>query len=139
MDKAAAFLEWAKGWEPLEGYLKLNALTIAPGEASTSPEASERVIRSYIDGTADRVYRAQMRIVLRWSDGYDDVNAEADALANSWAAWVNSQYQLGNVPAWEGAEITDIRTAENMAALNVAMQDDSTAIYLFTAEIYYTE
>lgn len=138
MSKAAAFLEWAKGWPYLDGYIKLNALTIAPGEASANPLASERVIRQYIDGTADRVYRAQMRLVLRWSDGYDAVNADADRLANEWAEWVNAQFELGNVPAW-GAEITDIRTAEDMAALNVALQDESTAVYLFTAEIYYTE
>lgn len=138
MGKAAAFLEWAKGWPALDGYLKLNALTIAPGEASASPIASERVIRQYIDGTADRVYRAQMRLVLQWSDGYDAVNADADRLANEWAEWVNSQYALGNVPEWD-ADITDIRTAEDQAALNVALQDDSTAVYLFTAEIYYTE
>lgn len=138
MGKAAAFLEWAKGWPYLDGYLKLNALTIAPGEASANPLASERVIRQYIDGTADRVYRAQMRLVLRWSDGYDAVNADADRLANEWAEWVNAQFSLGNVPEWE-AEITDIRTAEDMAALNVALQDESTAVYLFTAEIYYTE
>lgn len=138
MSKAAAFLEWAKGWPYLDGYIKLNALTIAPGEASANPLASERVIRQYIDGTADRVYRAQMRLVLRWSDGYDAVNADADRLANEWAEWVNAQFSLGNVPEWE-AEITDIRTAEDMAALNVALQDESTAVYLFTAEIYYTE
>lgn len=138
MGKAAAFLEWAKGWPYLDGYIKLNALTIAPGEASANPLASERVIRQYIDGTADRVYRAQMRLVLRWSDGYDAVNADADRLANEWAEWVNAQFALGNVPEWD-AEITDIRTAEDMAALNVALQDESTAVYLFTAEIYYTE
>lgn len=138
MSKAAAFLEWAKGWPYLDGYIKLNALTIAPGEASANPLASERVIRQYIDGTADRVYRAQMRLVLRWSDGYDAVNSDADRLANEWAEWVNAQFSLGNVPAWD-AEITDIRTAEDMAALNVALQDESTAVYLFTAEIYYTE
>lgn len=139
MGKAEAFLEWAKGWPYLQGYLKLNALTVAPGEASVNPVASERIIRQYIDGSADRVYRAQMRLVLHWSDGYDAVNADADALANQWAAWVNSQYDLGNLPVWEGCEITDIRTAEDQAALNIALQDESSAVYLFTCEIYYTE
>ncbi len=138
-DKAKAFQDWAAGWPFLQGYLKVNALTIAPGEASANPLASERIINQYIDGTADRVYRAQMRLVLQWSDGYDSVNADAAKLANEWAAWVNSQYKLGNLPAWEGCEITDIRTAEDQAALNIALQDESTAVYLFTAEIYYTE
>ena len=137
-DKAAAALEWARGWPYLQGYLKLNALTIAPGEAGIVPLASERVVRSYIDGTADRVYRMQMRLVLRWSDGYDEVNADADALANEWAAWVRSQHPE-NVPDWPGAEITEITTAEDCAALNVALQDESTAVYLFTCEIHYTE
>lgn len=138
MSKADAFLEWAKGWPYLEGYLKVNALTIAPGEASVSPLSEDWAIREYIDGTADRVYRAQMRLVMDWSDGYDSVNVDADAVANKWADWVNSQYKLGNVPEW-GAEITGIRTAENVAALNIVLEDESTAVYLFTCEIYYTE
>ena len=138
-DKTPAVFDWLLTWPELDGYLKLNALLAQPREASFNVVPNEAVVESFIDGTARRRYTFQLKAVLPWSDGYDGVNAEADALVSSWHDWVSAQYGEGNVPLWTGAEITDIRPTENAPLLSFVYQDEGLAEYVFEAVIDYEE
>lgn len=135
--KAAAVLEWAKGWPDLGGYLKLNAITNKEGDAALNVVNNDAYVQRYIDGTAVRRYTVQLRIIAAWSDGYDPVNVEAEALAASWQDWVSEQYGLGNVP--EIGNVTSIEPVWNVPALNYVNQDEGLAEYIVQAVIEYEE
>lgn len=137
--KASAVFEWLLKWPALDGYLKFNAILTEPDAASFNVVPTETVVERYIDGTARRSYAFQLKAVLPWSAGYDPVNVEAEALVSSWLDWVSAQYALGNVPEWDGAQITDIRPTQNAPGLNFVYQDDGLAEYVFEAVIDYEE
>lgn len=139
-DKAQSALEWAKGWPHLDGYLKLNAIITDDNDATLDTTQTDSVIKKFIDGTAERVFTFQLRIIAAWSDGYDSTNVEAMKLASNWKDWVNSQYQVGNVPDFgEDAKITGIESPKNSPALNAVYKNDNLAEYLISAEIFYIE
>lgn len=137
--KANALYEWARTWPELGGYLKLGAILTEDGEACVNIVPNETTINRYIDGTADRRYSFQLKVILPWSAGYDETNRAAAELVSTWHDWVSAQYDLGNVPAWNGAHITSIKPSQNAPALNFVYQDDGLAEYVFEAEINYTE
>ena len=137
--KTQAMFEWAKGWPGLDGYLKLNAIVAEEGEASMSVVQNDAAVREYIDGTADREYTFQLRIVALWSGGYDPVNEAAESLAASWQDWVAEQYGEGNVPDFREAKVTGIRPVYNVPALNFVYQEEGLAEYLIQAVVEYTE
>lgn len=137
--KAEAVREWASGWPELDGFLKVNALVAEDGDAAFYPDpAEDDVVTSYIDGTADREYRMNLRLMLRWSDGFDPVNESSDRFASSWLDWVSAQYAAGNVPNWPGCEITAIKPA-SAPELIFVYQEDGLAEYRFGVVIEYTE
>lgn len=136
--KAKAVLEWAKGWEELDGFLKLNALITQEGQATLNTVTNDSIVQKYIDGTAIRHYTVQLKVITSWSDGYDPVNVEAERLASSWLDWVNRQFPE-NVPEWEGADITGIEALQNAPALNRVFENDSLAEYVIQAQITYIE
>lgn len=137
--KTKAALEWAKEWPQLDGYLKLNALITEDGEATFNTAYNDVAVDTYNDGTAKRQYTFQLRIMAPWSDGYDPVNIQAEQLAASWLDWVSEQYELGNLPEWEGVEFLSIEPAQNAPALNAVYKDESLAEYMIQAIITYVE
>ena len=134
--KTAAALEWAKTWPELDGFLKLNAILAQGGEASLNTAYSTDVIRSYIDGTERRQYIFMLKMMLPWSDGYDPVNVDANALIEKWRDWVDLQFP-NNVPNWD-CEIESIESLYDVPAITV-YADDSLAEYNFQARIIYEE
>lgn len=138
-NKTPAVFDWLLTWPELDGYLKLNAILAQANQAAFNVVPNEAVVESFIDGTARRRYTFQLKAVLPWSDGYDGVNADADRLVASWHDWVAEQYQKGNLPLWEDAQITDIRPTENAPGLNFVYQDEGLAEYVFEAVIDYEE
>lgn len=137
--KTQAAFEWAKGWEKLDGFLKLNALINQDGDATFSTAYNDREVIGYNDGTAKREYTFQLRVIAPWSDGYDSTNVEAERMATEWYDWVAEQFEKGNLPQWEGANIIGIDPINNAPALNAVFQDDSTAEYVIQALITYIE
>lgn len=135
--KAAAMLDWAKGWPDLGGYLKLNAIVNEEGDAAMNVVQNDAALVTYIDGTSVRRYTMQLRIVAAWSDGYDPVNVEAEALAASWQDWVSEQYGLGNLP--KIGNVTAIEPAWNVPALNYVNQDEGLAEYVVQVFVTYEE
>ena len=138
MGKAEAFLEWAKGWPELDGFLKLNAITTDEGDCSLNVVQNDAAVERYIDGTAVREFTFELRTIAPWSSGYDPVNLQAEAFAASWQDWVASQFP-GNVPDFGAAEVTAIEPSWNVPALNFVYQDDGLAEYLVQAKITYIE
>lgn len=138
--KTDAVLDWAKGWPELDGMLKLNALDAETvGDASLITDYNDYAINEYIDGTADRYFTVELRMVLGWSDGFDVTNAEAARLMESWMEWVSEQYPR-NVPDFGAkASVTGISPLQNMPVPAMVYPDSQTAEYSFTARIYYTE
>lgn len=138
--KTEAVRIWAAGWPELKGYLKLNALdTETPGDAAMMPTYNDPVISQYIDGTADRYYTVELRMVLAWSDGSNPVNTEATRLMESWLEWVSEQFP-SNVPDFgAGATVTDIQPLQNTPTPALVYAESQTAEYSFSARIYYTE
>lgn len=137
--KTAAMVEWAKGWPELGGYLKLNAFVTEDGEASISPVPTEGGGVRYIDGTEERRYRFQLRIMTVWSSGYDPVNEAAEAFAASWQDWVSEQNRLGNLPDFGDSPVLSVEPEYGVPALNFVYQDDGLAEYLIQAVVTYLE
>lgn len=135
--KTDAALEWAKTWPKLDGFLKLNAILAQDGDASFNTAYSTSVIEKYVDGTAKRQFVFMLKMMLPWSDGYDPVNEEANALMESWRDWVDEQFPA-NVPDFKGAEIDGIEALYDVPAVTV-YADESVAEYNFQARIIYTE
>lgn len=136
-DKTDAVLEWAKTWEPLDGFLKLNAIKNEDGDASMSTVFGDNEGEPFIDGTARREYTFMLKIMLPWSDGFDPTNAEANKLVTGWREWVDGQYDKGNVPEWD-CEIENIRSLYDVPAVTV-YPEESLAEYNFQARITYIE
>lgn len=143
--KTDAVVAWAKGWPELDGYLKLNAVSTEAGEhaINTVPSGSSVYndigIVEYVDGTAKREYTFALVMIADWSDGFDNVNAEANRLGESWVDWVASQYP-DNVPDFgDKTSISKIEPLYNMPSLAMVYQEDSLAKYMFQAKITYTE
>lgn len=135
--KTDAALEWAKTWPELDEYLKLNAILQTSDDASLETVFSTSEGIPYVDGTAQREYIFGLRMMLPWSDGFDDQNQRAIKLIERWRDWVDEQYP-SNVPDWDGAEIDGIEALYDVPAMTV-YQDESKAEYVFQAKITYTE
>lgn len=136
--KAEAVLEWARTWPELDGYLKLNATVAENGDASLNVVQGDSVVMKYIDGSAQRQWIFQLKVIVPWSDGHDEINEAAERFAASWQDWVASQYP-GNIPEWPNAEITGIEPQWNTPALNYIYEDGSLAEYVVQAVIDYIE
>lgn len=134
--KAKAAREWAKTWEQLDGYLKLNAINAQDEDAAIYTVPKDSKGEPYIDGTAEHEFTFGLKMMLPWSDGHDDINAKANELVEQWRDWVDEQYPE-NVPDW-GCEIEDIRALYDEPAVMV-YPEDSLAEYQFLARITYTE
>lgn len=135
--KTKAALEWAKTWEHLDGFLKLNAIKAKDDDASMTTVYSDSQGTPFIDGTARREFTFGLRLMLPWSDGYDEVNENANELVEKWRDWVDVQYP-NNVPDWQGAEIEAIEALYDVPAVTI-YEDDSLAEYRFMARITYVE
>lgn len=136
--KTQALKEWASGWPDLGGYLKLNAINSSTGDASLSTDFTDRAITEYIDGSADREYVFMLKMMCDWSNGFDEINAEAMRLNESWVDWVADQYP-DNVPDFGEGKVTGIEPLYSAPALNMVYQEDQTAEYVFQCKIYYRE
>lgn len=138
--KTKAVMNWARGWPELKGYLKLNAIdTETVGDAAVMPISDDLAVREWIDGTADRVFTADLRMVLSWSDGFDDINEEAVRLMESWMEWVAEQYPRNVPDLGEAARVTAIEPVQNMPEPSMIYAESQTAEYSFLARISYTE
>lgn len=138
-DKASKTVEWAKGWEGFDDYLKLNAIVTLEGDAALVTNPVDQSIVKYIDGTADRRFVFMLRMILPWSDGFDGVNESSMAVAAKLYDWVVEQNVSKSYPEWEGAIITDLYPTQSYPAVNFIYEEDGLAEYLITVEIDYTE
>ena len=134
--KTDAALEWAKTWDHLDGFLKLNAINAEDADAAFTTIFTDTEGEPFIDGTARHEFTFGLRMMLPWSDGRDEYNAKAERLMEQWRDWVDEQYP-SNIPDWN-CEIEDIRALYDVPAVTV-YQEDSLAEYNFLAKIIYTE
>ena len=137
MSKTEKLIQWARGWPPLDGYLKLNAIVGESGDRSLNTVASDEVTAEYIDGTADRVLTFAFAYVEQWSDGFDDVNATASALGESWIKWVSAQNDAGTLPELPNAY--EVEAVAGMPTLAMVQEDDSIAKYQFFVKVRYID
>lgn len=136
--KTKALIEWAKGWPDLGGYLKLNAINSNSGDSALVTDFADRYIERYIDGSGTHECTFMLKMMCEWSSGFDEINAQAMELNESWMDWVEAQFP-DNVPDFGDASITGIEPLYDVPALNAVYQEDQTAEYVFQAKIYYTE
>lgn len=135
--KTDAALAWAKKWDHLDDFLKLNAILTDDDEASFQTVYSDSEGEKFIDGSARHVYTFMLKLMLPWSDGYDRTNQEAERLLENWADWVDRQFP-DNTPDFGGARIEGIRALYDVPSVTV-YQEDSLAEYNFQASITYVE
>lgn len=138
-DKADKVIDWAKKFPKFEGYLKLNAIVTVNGEASLVTNPVDVTDVKYIDGTADRRFLFDLRIILPWSDGFDGTNENSMAFATELYDWVVEQNELKSYPEWEGATITEAFPTQSFPTVNFVYEEDELAEYLVSVEIDYTE
>lgn len=135
-EKTDAVIKWAKTWPHIDEYLKLNAILTDNGEASLNTIGTEKVGDLFIDGTPKyHDYTFMLKMVLPWSDGYDDINADAQRLMEEWMDWVDEQWPE-NVPEIGTVEAIDAVASEPTI---MVYQEDSLAEYNFICRIRYTE
>lgn len=135
-EKTDAVIKWAKTWPHIDEYLKLNAILTDDGEASLNTIGTEKVGDLFIDGTPKyHDYTFMLKMVLPWSDGYDDINADAQRLMEEWMDWVDEQWPE-NVPEIGTVEAIDAVASEPTI---MVYQEDSLAEYNFICRIRYTE
>lgn len=134
--KTDAIKAWVKSWPYLDDLIKLNAILSREDDASLNPVGTDSAGKPFIDGSAVHEYVFQLKLVLPWSDGYDDVNTEAQKLMESWMDWVDEQFP-NNVPEWD-AEIEAIEAVSTEPDIMV-YQEDSVAEYNFIGKIIYSE
>lgn len=138
-DKHQAVLDWAKGYEGFDQYLKLNAGEFEAGENSIMTTTNDESVGQFIDGTKQKVYTFTIVMFKDWSSGFDETNQDALEWGSAWLDWVSEQYKAGNVPDFGSATITDIKALQNMPQLAQVDQDSQTAKYMFSARINYME
>lgn len=138
-DKAEKVIDWAKEWDGFGGYLKLNAIVTVSGEASLVTNPVDVTDTRYIDGTADRRFLFNLRMILPWSSGFDGTNEDSMALATKLYDWVVLQNELKSYPEWEGATITEVFPTQSFPTVNFVYEEDELAEYFVSVEIDYTE
>lgn len=136
--KADALVEWLKGWEGFDDYLKLNALVTKEGDASVNIVVNDAEVEKYIDGTAIRDFTFQIKSVQPWSDGYDQTNVDAVEGLSALLDWLDDQLP-DNKPNWEGADITELILLNNAPSLDYVHETDELAEYSITAKLRYKE
>lgn len=136
--KTKAVMEWLQGWDGLKGCMKLGALRNVDGDASMQPSSVQQVLAEFIDGRKEYEYVFDLGLVLPWSGGSDDVNAEAMALCEGFIDWVNAQGAAGLSPDWPGAEIEGVEGVYAYPSVQVT-QDQRRARYAFQARITFIE
>lgn len=138
-DKAGKVIDWAKEWHGFDGYLKLNAIVTVKGDASLVTNPVDITDVKYIDGTAERRFLFNLRIILPWSDGFDGTNESSMAFATELYDWVVEQNELKNYPEWEGAIVTEVFPTQSFPTVNFVYEEDEMAEYLVSVEIDYKE
>lgn len=136
--KADKLLDWLKGWEGFDDYLKLNALVTKENDSSLNIIVNDELVDEFIDGTAIRDFTFQVKMVLPWSDGYDTTNAEAFDTMSSLLDWLDDQIPT-NKPEWEGAEIMELILINNAPSFDYVHEGDEVAEYSVAAKIRYKE
>lgn len=138
-DKASKVVDWAKEWHGFDGYLKLNAIVTVEGEASLVTNPVDITDVKYIDGTAERRFLFNLRMILPWSDGFDGVNEKSMAFATELYDWVVEQNEAKSYPEWEGAVIGELFPTTSFPTVNFVYEEDERAEYLVSIEIDYKE
>lgn len=138
-DKAQQVVEWAKGWDGFEDYLKLNAIVALGGEAALVTNPVDITDTKYIDGSADRRFVFFIRMIMPWSDGFDSTNDDSMKRAERFYDWIVEQGVAKNYPDWEGAKITDVYPLKSYPEMGFVYEEDRLAEYTIDVEIDYTE
>lgn len=138
--KTAAVFEWLKTCPEVGELLKLNAVGMESGEKAVQTSANDAALREYIDGSADRRLTFALVAVADWSEGYDGVNAEAQALGERWLDWCAAQFAAGNVPdLGEGCEVLAVKPLQDSPTLAVVYQERRLAKYQLQLRLTYRE
>lgn len=136
--KTDAVMDWLRGWDGLEGCLKLCASVNADGDASMQPSSVQQVLTEFIDGRCEYEYVFDLGLMLPWSGGADDTNAEALSLCEGFIDWVNAQGREGSYPEWPGSTINSVGSVYAYPSVQV-IQDQRRAKYSFQARITFIE
>lgn len=138
--KTRAVVEWLKTYDGFNGYLRLNATELQPGNNSVNTVYNDKEVSQFIDGTRLRQYTFAIVMVCHWSDGIDGVNIEAEEWGESWLDWVDSQFDEGNVPDFgPNAQIRSVESLQNIPSLAASYQEEQLARYMFQARVTYWE
>lgn len=136
--KADKLVDWLKGWDGFDSYLKFNALVRTEGDASVNVVVNSTPIEKFIDGTAIYDFTFRVNMMFAWSDGFDSTNTEAFNTMSSLLDWIDEQYP-DNTPDWDGAEIMDITVTDSAPSLDYVEASDEMAQYSIVAKIRYKE
>lgn len=129
-----ALLEWVKTWDEAGSKVRLNAV-LEKRSSFSLVVAPALVTDRFIDGTAVWEIPFALAYVDSWSDGIDGINAAAAEIGERWLAWISDQYQEGNVPQIDGAEIELLEPVEGVPTLAMAYPDARLAKYQFQAHM----
>lgn len=133
--RAGAITEWAKGWPWLNGYLKTNALMDTQDQATIDTSYSGEVVERYINGDKHMRGTFALAVMLPWSEGYDETNAEASDICEDWQVWVES-----NVPAYlDGCQVLSMEPNVAFPAQDAVYPQEHLARYAMTIDVEYID
>lgn len=134
--KGKAFLTWAQKWT---GYEKLNAIVADSGDLAVVVAPDQSTTEKYIDGTAKHTITFALTAMLDYSDGNDEVNADANELMETWCDWLLEREALRDYPDFTGALVTEVEPIDQYPYMAMTYQGSKLAKYQFQARITYED
>ena len=139
-DKVAALVDWICTYPAIDGYIKLNAVSMESGENAVNTVQSDAVVKEFIDGSTVRHMTFSVVMVCDWPDGFDDINAAAMEWGGAFLDWVTAQNKARKFPAFpKGCEVTAVKPLNNVPALTNANAAEALGRYQFAARVEYNQ
>ena len=123
----------------LEDALLFNYLAEREGSCAIVPIQGDLAVKTYVDGSSQRVYDFALQLLCRTSDATDDTNIRNMYFQRQWADWITEQQRLSNFPDF-GERCSDYRLEllSNMPML-AEMFENGMGKYQFYARLNYME
>lgn len=138
-DAVKAYFE-PKVIELVGNLVNFNFSPESPDSISFITRYSDKVVKNYINGDAEKEYGFAIDIVKEYSTQADDLNLEAMNFVQAFMDWLEIQNKNKIFPDFgENCEVESIENLQNMPNLAGINAEESLARYMVQGRILYRE
>lgn len=120
--------------------LSFNSSTESPVSFSLITEYSDKVVKKYVTGDAQKQYGFTILITKEYSADGDDLNMRAMNFAQAFMDWLEGQNQKREFPDFgKLCEVEKMENLQNMPNLAWVSKDGTAAGYMIQCRILYKE